>query len=149
MRLKKSVSALTLAELVLSLGLLAVLIISLIGLFTRLLHGSTKSTNLTAGQLFAAQKLEQLITTGSYATDLNGQAGAYVTDVSSKTNFYYQVSRSNISQSTAKTETTYLGGFYVTVRVWWNVNSPNQARAGEGLQTTQASRMVYPRVAVP
>lgn len=141
----------SLAEIILSLGLCALLILSVAGLFTQLLGASTKTGELSAGQIFAAQKLDDLIQNGTYdqVGHSSGAGSAYVTDASSKTNFYYQMTKSNLPANASSTARTYLGAYYLTVQVWWNTDSPTQCRPGTGLQTTQASRLIYPRVSVP
>lgn len=138
---------LTLGELVVSLGLLTLMMLGLIRLFTVLLSSSTKNSRNLVGTHFAAQKLEEVIASAAF-NNSTGNLEAYTVDASTRTQFYFRVQSEPLSASLADPDAIYLGGFLVTVQVWWNSQTPEQARPGVGLQTAQVSRFYYPRIQV-
>jgi len=138
---------LTIAEIVLSLGLLSIMMLGLIRLFTALLASSSKNTRTLVGSQFASQKLEEVIASGIYS-NASGNLAAYTVDASTQTQFYYQVRCDALSASLTNPDVSYLGGYVVTVQVWWNSDSPQRARPGVGLQTAQVQRFFYPRTQV-
>lgn len=134
------------AELVLALGLLATILISVVGLFMSLLSSSTKTSNLTVGQYFAQQKLEEAVLTG-YLTDSGSDNEIYSMDATRKTHFAYRVQSTAISGY--HNDQGYRGGYYVQVSVYWWNGELNEARAGQGLLYTSLGRFCYPGPAVP
>ncbi len=137
-------AGLTLAEIVVSLGILAFLIVTTVMLFTTLVSGSTKSSGRAAAQTFASQTLERVIQDGTFSTIPAGDV--YSTDPVTLTRYSYRVSSERVPGDSAK---GYLGGYFVTVETWWNVDSPTQAKSGEGFRSVKASRFVYARKMVP
>ncbi|MBS2036271.1 hypothetical protein JST97_14870 [bacterium] len=95
----------------------------------------------------ATTRLEEEIS--GLSTGNGGVVGTYTLDPASNTQFYYQVTRAPMSGDPAAPKGAYLGGFTVTVQVWWNSASPTRARPGVGLQSVQLSRFIYPRTSVP
>jgi len=137
---------LTLAELMLALGLLGTILISLVGLFTMLLGSSTKTTNQTIGTAFAQQKLEDAILAGTYSGDEN-QEFLYAMDSKRQQRFYYKVAGVPISASPGVNG--YKGGYWVEVSVYWWDGDTEEARAGQGVLHTTLGRFIYPGVNVP
>ena len=137
----------TLAELMLSLGLLTVILIGSVSLFTRLLAANRKVASTMVGVTFAHSKLEEIAESGNFS-NLNGSQGVYLMDPSLGTQFYYRTQSEPLSAVTSGSS-QYLGGYLVHIDVWWNANSPTEAKPGVGLQRVQVSRFLYPRVYVP
>lgn len=137
-------AGLTLAEIVVSLGILAFMIITTVMLFTGLVSGSTKSSGRAAAQTFATQTLERVIQDGTFSSTPTGDV--YSTDPVTQTRYSYRVSSERVSGDSTK---GYLGGYFVTVETWWNIDSPTQAKSGEGFRSVKASRFVYSRKMVP
>lgn len=132
---------LTMAELVLALGLLAVILVSLVGLFTTLLGSSSKSTNMTVGHYFAVQKLEEAILNGNFV-DGGEDREIYSMDAGHKMRFAYKVRSTAINGYAG--DYGYRGGQYVQVSVYWWNGDINEARAGQGLLYTSVGRFCYP-----
>lgn len=123
------------------------MILGLVRLFATLLASSSKNTRTLVGSQFASQKLEEVIASGIYSS-ASGNLAAYTVDASTRTEFFYQVRCDAFSASLTDPDVSYLGGYLVTVQVWWNTDSPEKARPGVGLQTAQAQRFFYPRTQV-
>lgn len=137
----------TLAELVISLGLLTLLLVGCVCLFTRLLTANRKASSTMVGVTFANLKLEEIAETNNFAS-LQGSQGMYMMDPGLGTRFYFQTQAQPLSGVTTGSS-QYLGGFLVTIDVWWNANSPTELKPGVGLQRVQVRRFLYPRVPVP
>ncbi len=143
----REVRGLTLAELVVAFGLMTLILLASIQLFTYLLASGGKNTaNLVALNL-ATSKLEEEVA-GTSAGG-RGVIKAYTLDPASNTQFYYEIVRLPMSGNPNDATGAYLGGYTVTVQVWWNTDSPTRTHAGVGLQRVRLSRFVYPRTAVP
>ncbi len=137
----------SLAELMIAFGLLAMILIGSITLFTSLLAANRKSASTMVGITFANLKLDEIAESATF-TNLSGAQGVYVMDPNLGTQFFFQTQATPLSAVTSGTS-PYLGGYLVTVDVWWNSSSPTQAKAGVGLQSVKLQRFLYPRVAVP
>lgn len=137
----------TLAEIVMALGLLALLLLGSVGVFTSLFASSRKTTSTLVGLTFVNQKLEELAESGSF-TSTSGTEGAYVLDPNLGTQFYYTVVCQPLSGVTSGS-TRYLGGYHVSIEAWWNAQTPTQIHVGEGLRRVKVERFIYPRVLVP
>lgn len=139
--------AFTLAELVIALGLMTLLVVGCVCLFTRLLAANRKASSTMVGVTFANLKLEEIAETNNF-TSLQGSQGMYLMDPNLGTRFYFQTQAEPLSAVTTGTS-PYLGGFLVTIDVWWNSSSPTELKPGVGLQRVRVRRFLYPRVAVP
>ena len=143
----RAVRGLTLAELVVAFGLMTLILLASIQLFTYLLASGGKTTaNLVALNL-ATSKLEEEVSGASAGG--RGVLKAYTLDPASNTQFYYEITRLPMSGNPTDPSGAYLGGFTVSVQVWWNTDSPTRTHAGVGLQRIRLSRFIYPRTAVP
>lgn len=139
---------LTLAELVLAVGLLTLLLLGCARLFMVLLAGSNKSNATSVGVQLAEAKLEELVAATSTATSA-GVLEAYTVDASTQTRFFYQASVTPLSGDVTSSSRNYLGGYLIRVDCWWNSSSPKELRPGVGLQTVHVERFFYPRRRVP
>jgi Tfp pilus assembly protein PilE len=140
----KGARGLTLAEIMVSLGILSFLIVTTIMLFTTLVAGASKNSGRAAAQTFTAQTLERVAQEGTFATLTGGDI--YTTDPITKTRYSYRVQSEAVPGDSAK---GYLGGYFITVETWWNTDSANQVTHGEGYRSVRASRFVYSREMVP
>lgn len=143
---RRPTAGLTMAELVLALGLLATILISVVGLFMSLLGSSAKSSNQTVGHYFAQQKLEEAVLKGNFNED-GSETDIYSMDAANKTHFAYRVRATAISHYAG--DVGYRGGYYVQVSVYWWNGELNEARAGQGLLHTGLGRFCYPGPTVP
>jgi len=138
---------LTLAEVVVSVGIMAALIVTSVTLFTALMAANRKTSSTMVGVVFANLKLEEIVESGNF-TDVTGSQGAYVMDATQGTQFYFQTHSEALSGEPSASS-PHLGGYLVTVEVWWNASSPGKVKAGVGLQQVRVQRFIYPRVPVP
>lgn len=139
--------ALTLAEVILAMGLISLLIVGSITLMTSLLASNQKTNAALAGLTFANTKLEEIAEAGSY-TNLVGAQESYVMDANQGTRFYFRTDCRPLSGDLTSTS-PYLGGYFLTLEVWWNADSPTRLVAGSGLRSVRLHRFFYPQVAVP
>ncbi|MEW6283231.1 MAG: type II secretion system protein, partial [Candidatus Eremiobacterota bacterium] len=137
----------TLMELLISFGVLAVMLVSLVVVFGTLLNASSKASNTAAGTFFAEEILEQTLSNNLYWPPFTGSGGIYTVDDRTRTRFFYQVDTTPVSGVAGQ----FPGGYYVEVKVWWWTDAPNQSRRGHGRLTTQVGRFHYPgaEVVVP
>jgi hypothetical protein len=143
--MKSGRRGLTLAEVVLCLGLLGLLLVATVGLFHGLLGSSTKSGDLAAATLIAQQRLDELVaqqpayrtTYGSdFPTDVLSQT-IYTRDSQSALNFSHRA-RPELLDDRPNYGRTY----YLEVEVYWSGNS-DTTRARQGLQSLKLGRVVY------
>ncbi|HIB67773.1 MAG TPA: type II secretion system protein [Phycisphaerales bacterium] len=139
---------LTLSEIVMALGLLTVISLAVIGVFTKLLSASTKNTDRTAAHLLAQSALDKAARQGppDWGFGLSGSTGtASISDKLStnndqtETEFTTTITVGKVTDADPK---IYLGNLYdVTVSVsWWG-----KKRQGLGRLSTETSRTVYIR----
>lgn len=117
-------------EAVLALGLLAVLLIFVSGLFLRLLAGSEKSSDLTAGAMLAESILQEHCADRRFLSSANQRRLLYNRDGSQAEEFLYQVTSTRIAPTI----------YYVDVEVTWGGGS----RHGQGLLKTRLGRLASP-----
>lgn len=117
-------------EAVLALSLLAVLLIFVSGLFLRLLAGSEKSSDLTAGAMLAESILQQQCASREFVSSVNQRRLLYNRDGSQAEEFLYQVTCTRVSA----------GIYYVDVEVSWSGGS----RQGQGQLKTRLGRLASP-----
>lgn len=120
----------TLMEAVLALALLAILLISVSGLFIKLLGGSEKSSDLTAGSMLAESILQQNCAGPDFLSSTNQRRILYNRDGSHAEEFLYQVTCTRLQS----------GLYYVDVQVTWGGGS----HAGQGRLSTRLGRLASP-----
>lgn len=138
----------TIAEAVVAFGLMSVLSLSVIGVFSKLLTASAKSSDQTAGRLLAKGVLDRALRegppnwgVGGNFSSFGGEAALYAHDSLSGTSFVYQVLPNEVV-----TTTNSMGRLYeVTVTVtWWRDRADAGAtREGVGRLSTELTRTVY------
>ena len=140
---------LTLAEIVLTLGLMAVLLLVVVGVFTKLMMSSVKSTDLTTASTLAQTILEHAVRQGppewgiggDFSTT-GGRAEFYTHDTNISTKFVYQV---KVDRATTPPESS-MGTLYnikVIVNWWGEEADRTSARPDLGRLSTELTRMVY------
>jgi type II secretory pathway pseudopilin PulG len=136
---------LTLAEVVVAIGILALLLISVIALFTQLMSSTTKNNLVNLGTLYADRILEQTVKNPNPADPAfpplrTGEESIVSHGDESATTFAYRL------------ETVKLAGpdpgeqWLLKIEVHWWHNDPTdatQSRAGYGRLSTKQQRLVY------
>ncbi len=139
----------TLAEAVLAFGLMAVLAVVVIGVFTKLMVSTTKSTDLTAAQLLARSVLDRAVRAGppDWGVDFTsvGTVGLYTHDKTVMTDFVYQVVPLRLTPAGSSDSMGELYEIGVTVSWWTETPDANAGHAGVGKVSTQISRTVFIR----
>lgn len=131
---------LTIAEIVVSLGILGIIITTTILLFTSLVTGATKNSSKAAAQTFATQILEKSIQEGTFLTNQNNEI--YTTDPVTRTRYAYKIV---VDVLPGDEDKAYLGGYHVSLEAYWNRDNPEQLKINEGLCSVKATRFVYTR----
>ena len=139
----------TLAEVILALGLLGIILVAVIGLFQNLLSSTSKSTDVTAATVIAQERLNELVAgqpayLSTYGMDFPTgpmAQGIYTHDSQSQTTYYHQA-----TPELLKDEAGFGRTYYLEVQVFWNTADPTQVaknRAGQGQQSIKMGRVVY------
>ena len=144
----RSRRGLTVAEVVVALGLLSILVIVVLGLFTQLLASTTKNTLLQAGTLHADRVLNETIRNvrpSPPAFDLVSmdQEGIYTHDETNLTIFYHTLTATPVVTYNVN-EPGETWELEVEVN-WWaaDPNDPTRVRPGYGKLFTKQHRVVY------
>lgn len=140
----------TLAEVMLALGLLAAISLSLVALFSRLISSSAKTADLSAGRILAEKVLDRAVRHGpgpmgdwGFGGSLGGTRDITTHDQASQTTFVYSVLPSLLKEqvwSPGAWRTTRL--YHVQVEVYWWVDDPTKSRAEMGRLSTNLSQVV-------
>jgi Tfp pilus assembly protein FimT len=131
----------SLLELVFAIGLLAVAIVSLPGVFSVLIACTTKTTDLSAGVMFAQKVLEEAVVKGNPVALKSGSEGIYTHDSANKTTFHHILRCTHVLDN----DNPVLGqAWYYEVEVYWWSDDPDRYRANMGRTSTRVGRMVYP-----
>ena len=124
----------------LALGLLAMLLVTVGGLMTRLVAATSKSSDLSAGMELAQRVLNEVVLRGTYDTShpLTSYA-LYSHNDEVVTEFTYQVTSTPVAVPDAPPS------YYVVVDTWWWGAAKNrESRAGMGRLHARLSRLVSP-----
>lgn len=146
--MKGNQGGLTLAEVVLALGLLATISLSLVALFSKLIASSTKTGDLSAGRILAEKVLDRAVRNGPSSNwglggSLGGTRDITTRDEASHTTFIYSVTPSLLKEQVwapGAWRTTRL--YHVEVEVYWWVDDPTQSRVDLGRLSTNLSQVV-------
>lgn len=141
--------AITLAEVMLAVGLLGLILLSVMGLFHSLLASTSKSNDMTVATVMAQQRLNELVTQqpaykSAYGQDFPNDVltqAVYAHDSQSSSTFY-----SKARPELLKDEPNFGRTYYLEVEVYWNTADPNQVAANrhqQGAQSVKAGRVVY------
>lgn len=145
-----SCRAITLAEVMLAVGLLGLILLSVIALFHSLLASTSKSNDMTVATVMAQQRLNELVAqqptyrsvySQDFPTAILGQA-VYAHDSQSTSTFYSQARPELLKDDGPTFGRTY----YLEVQVFWNSADGTQVSANrhqQGAQSVKAGRVVY------
>lgn len=141
---------LTLAELMVALGLLALAALAIIGVFTVLIQASAKNREQAQAELLAQNLLERACAEGEPAWGVRGRKGERQELQLSEdgTRYFYQVDPVSLSEAEQGPEDDRDGrSWAVTVTVGWWLDSAAEeldaSREGFGQQFVKAYRIVY------
>lgn len=130
----------TVIEIVVALGLISMVALAIIGVFSRLMTSSSKSADQAAADLLAQAVLDRAARAGP--PDWGGlQSGATLktADSASDTEFLYRVDTGQLPGSDHP-----LGSLYsVTVLVSWSGSLDKQQALGRGKLWLERSRVTY------
>ena len=140
---------LTLAEIMLTLGLMSVISLVIIGLFSRLLLTSKKSSQATTANLLAQSIMDRAVREGppnwGKGTDYTvngGKASLYTTEEKKKTEYVFEIHHDPVLDDAKMGE---LWKLQVVVS-WWTDTPDSQAgRANMGRMSRELTRTVYVR----
>ncbi|MBI3924714.1 MAG: hypothetical protein HY319_04175 [Armatimonadetes bacterium] len=150
---RRASRGLTIAEVVISIGLLALLLSSVLVLLNQMVASTARNADLTVGSLFAESLLETCIRearTTPFPTPAfdpvvasmgGGAEGIYTHDSAQQTTFLHKLTATPLGPTGLVTET-----WYVEVEVnWWasDTSQAGQSRAGLGRLSTTQGRLVY------
>ena len=135
---------LSIGELVVATGLLALMLVTVMVLFGQMLESTTKNAMMAQGAFFADRVLESEISRlkdTHTPTSTTSQEWISSTDESNKTTYLYRVESEAVSAGSP------LGTSYA-VRAeirWWqgDINAPDATRRGYGKLSIRRSRLVY------
>ncbi len=133
--------ALTVAEIVIAMALLAVLLVTLAGLLSKLLASTNKSGDQTAGLELCQHVLDQVVARGTYDTSTAViRHQLYTHHDQASTEFTYQVTSNPVTMPNSAPN-----GYYVVVDAWWwGQTAATGNRAGMGKLHAQLGRLVCP-----
>lgn len=137
--------ALTLAEVIVAIGILALLLISIIALFTQLMASTTKNNLVNLGTLYADRILEQSVKNANpgdpaFSPLRTGEESVISHGDESVTTFAYRLEANKLSGPDPGEQ------WMLKVEVQWWHNDPNdpaKSRAGFGKLSTKQQRLVY------
>ncbi len=134
---------LTLSEIIVALGLLAVASLVLLGLFSRMLASQSKSSHQTVGILMAQKIIERCSRAGPPnwgLTDITQvqTESVVVQESKASVDFSYQLTASVVAPEPSKVP---MGTLYLLeLKLWW---WSEQAVGGTGKSFVETSRVVY------
>ena len=139
---------LTIGELIIASGLLALMVVTVMVLFGQMLDSTTKNALVSQGTFFAETVIEREIyrlhdTSGTVVPAIYSQDWISVTDDANKTQFLYRV-ESSVADLGLSADMGHTFSIKVEVR-WWSddMNGEAQNRRGFGKMYLKRSRMVY------
>lgn len=138
----------TLAETVLAVGLVGMIAVVLIGVFSKLLTSTAKNSDLSVGEHLAKKVLDRAVREGppNWGTGglANGQMNIYSRDTANQINYLYTVTPTLV---TTPASAYPMGTVYqVTVRVeWWKDSTDSTGSHRDmGRLSTTLGQLVYP-----
>lgn len=147
-RCRKTVKGLTLSEILVSIALLTLMLVTTLVLFAQLLASTTKSGYLSVATVYADRVLEYATNNPESSSPAfpplrTGEQEFLVQGEDSPTKFVYRLEATQLARDLPHGERWMLD---VEVR-WWtdDPNSDTTARAGYGELRTRQSRLVYVR----
>ncbi len=149
MRVNSGRVGFTLTEVVLAIGLLAVIALSLIAAFTKVFGAVSKNTDLEAARLLARRVLDRALKVGypdwGVGPSHQGSVDLVTQDSGRATHFIYTV-----TPSLLKSDSFDFGGspvkrelYYLEVEVSWWENGPSKERQGMGRMSTRLGQTIF------
>ena len=138
----------TLAELILAMGLLLTLMLSVAALFGKLMSSSAKSNDQAVGIVFADRVLDRASAQASktypaFTPGLQGGQGFYVQDPSTQTQFFYSLSAHEITPTRNALSTSPGESWLLEAEVrWWELDRA-RGRSDFGNLYVRQARLVY------
>lgn len=137
---------LTIGELVIASGLLAMMVITMMVLFGQMLDATSKNALVSQGSFFAETVIErevyQLARTGQIR-DTYSQDWISFTDVANKTEFTYHVESRLAAPPASSPDMGNCYAIQVEVRWWQQAETQAQNRHGYGKMSLKRARIVY------
>ncbi len=140
----RDLGAVTLSEVVIAVGILAIMALSVIAVFTHLLNSAAKTTDLTAGRVFAQRVLDRAVRSGPPNWGFPGGTGSQeitTQDRHTSTTFVYTVTPALLRSDTGLAGTAR-EFYFVEVQVTWWGTDPDQARPEIGKLSTSLGQAV-------
>ncbi|MBI3928889.1 MAG: hypothetical protein HY319_25330 [Armatimonadetes bacterium] len=140
--------ALTLAEVIMALGILALISLSIIGFFSKILTASAKSADLSAGRTLARQILDRAVREGppNWGTRgaLAGSEEIHSHDTANRLRYLYTVTPTLLT--TPASDYPMGGAYNVQVVVYWWPDAADStgSRREVGRLWTRLNQVVYP-----
>lgn len=134
-------AAFTVSELVVAIGLLAIIAVVVIGLFVRITASSSKSVDQTVALEIANRVLDQYANSSPSEWDsASSQQDLQTRDPASKTTFHYHLESRPLTNGTSK-----MGDMYrLDVNVyWWTNKESEDQRRDYGRLRVRLSRCVF------
>jgi type II secretory pathway pseudopilin PulG len=127
-------------EIIVALGLVSVVALAVIGVFSKLMTSSSKTADQAAAELLAQSTLDKSIRVGPPNWGVpDGEVTLKTADASSRTEFLYRVQGEELPDSDH-----HLGSLYrVTVLVSWGGSLAKTERLDQGKLWVERSRMTY------
>lgn len=145
----------SLTELVLSVFILALALIFIIAVFTKMLAATSKGADMTVATYLAQSELDRMLNDPVRLRDIVNNtsgdlyAGAYnlayttdFTDSLNRTTYYFQITARPLISDPHTTERQL---YYVEANVYWWGESPDAVREGLGKTSLRLSRLYYLR----
>lgn len=159
---------LTVAELVLAIGLLGVIVVFVLAVFTRLMASSTKSSSQTIGLLLAQRRMDQATRSGPPGWGGNPPLSTvedqpYYEEAQSQLTDVYQHDETNKIDywshfKAERVQRKPMGDLWrlTTTVVWWpsdqaapTIKDPNLVRQGSGRLSVTLNRIYYHQFVKP
>jgi len=134
---------LSLAEVIVSIALLGVIVVSTVLLFLSLQRSSNKTTDSSAALTYAQAVLDQAVAEGP--PDWGGPGGSrdlYTHDAVTRTTFTHELA-AQLVYSPSSTALPMGDLYRLDVTVYWWSDAPDQTRQGMGKLSTKLGRLVF------
>ena len=136
---------LTIAEVIVAIGILAVILVAVIALFLQLMSSTTKNNLLNLGTLYADRTLEQSVKNAklggpAFAPVVTGEESMISHGDEIATKFAYRLEATKLSDPEPGEK------WLLRIEVQWWHDDPGdsaEARAGYGKLSTKQERLVY------
>lgn len=143
----------SLTELIFSILVLALAMIFIIGVFTKMLSATSKGQDMTVATYLAQSELDRMLndparlrdianntTANIYTGGSNLAYNATFTDSLNKTTYFFQITAQPLIAAATEQQL-----YFVDVNVYWWGNNPEGIREGIGRTNLRLSRLYYLR----